>query len=246
MARIDFLAHGKGTQEDADRSYAHAKSLGLPEVVPAEAHSRPLAVVGGAPSINDHADVLRQWPGDVWAINGTMQWCQTHGIAATLFSADPAIENCQNVSHALLAQTCEMRVYDALRSADVRLFIIGPNGLGTGPTSATAALMLAPTLGYTDIAFFGCDSSHASNGRSHAYDNDEVVPFRMLVACHGEEFMTEPEYMMQAEYLALAINRFPHIYKCRSGGLLAAMVAANGDYDVLKVSRSMIDAGLCA
>jgi hypothetical protein len=220
---------------------AHAASLGFPYVDHDGFRFEPLAVLGGGPSLDRHIDEIRMWKGERWAINGAFQWCRSHGIEATLFTIHPAAENMVGCMKAILAETCEPAVFDGLRGADIRLFRIGADApASSGPSSATAALSVAILDGYTDVTFYGTECSF-EDGRSHAYPNDEAQPWVLEVLCDGWHYLTEVEYLLQADCLAAAIRSLPSIYRERSGGLLRAMIAADGYYDITRVSRSLCE-----
>lgn len=231
-----------------DQARAHAdinKRRGLPFVVPAA--TRPgsvLAVVGSAPSINDHLPALKAWPGGIWAINGTWLWAQSHGIEATFFSlccgvgwADVFPEPVGEGHSALITSVAEPALFDIWAKGKVRLVDTIDGTVGSGATTATGALFLAPMLGYAHVVFFGCESSYPGEDNGHAHSHgSKIAPVRVVVRAGGRDYMTTPEFLMQAELMADAIRMAPAVYSERSGGLLSALVA-DPEYDVVAASR---------
>lgn len=211
----------------------HAGGLGLPSYprVAVEAASpHRLAVVGGGASINNHVDALKDWPGEIWAINGALGWCRDRGIAATLFACDPdpiVLKWATGASKALLGNTCDPRVFAMLRDAgaDVTLFNAdGEKGgiVGRG-TTATVAPHLGSRMGYLEgLTFFGCESCYLP-GITHAYQHEPRTD-ELLIECGGNEYLTAPDFYIQAIELSNLIRELPGFLAEESGGLLRAMV----------------------
>lgn len=211
-----------------------ARNTALSKGYPAPSGSGRLAVVGGGPSVARHIEQLRLWPGDIWAINGAAQWCERNGISSFMFSVDPSVHlaaECRGVKRAILATHCDPSAYEALKGATV--YQVSPDV--PGPTSAVGATVSAIEAGYSGITFFGCESSYT--GTTHAY-NCEDVPDLIRVECGGSDYLTKPEYLMQAKQLAQVIRELPTFYSERSGGLLAALIA-DPRHEVVGVSRSL-------
>jgi len=194
-----------------------------------------LAVVGSGRSIASHIAELQSWDGDVWAVNATWGWCETHGIRAYAYSVDPLPELeafIIGARAAVLADHCDPKAFAAVK----RVYrLTGPH---EGPTSANAADLAAIKAGYSSVTYFGCESSFGET--THAYRND-AVPDLIRVECGGESFLTKIEYMKQAKGLADTIRAFPHVFSERSGGLLSAMVK-HGDCEVTHISRGLLAA----
>jgi hypothetical protein len=205
-------------------------SLSSPDV-PEPTGSGPLAVVGGGASIINHIDELREWPGEIWAINGTADYLRENGIECWFYSVDPDPDLAGMVSgKAVLAKHCDPKCF---QNADVAYKTTGPFA---GPTSAVAATSLGLKAGFTPITFFGCESNYGE--QTHAY-RDEVLPNLVELDCGGEIFLTKLELILQAEQLAGVINRFPEHFSERSGGFLRAMIE-HGGYAVKRVSPNIM------
>lgn len=225
------------------------KRRGLPFVVPAA--SRPgsvLAVVGNGPSITDHLPALKAWTGGMWAINGTWLWAQSHGIEATFFSlccgmgwADVFPEPVGEGHSALITTVADPALFDLWADGNVRLVDTIDGTVSVGATTATGAPILGPMLGYSHVVFFGCESSYPGEDNTHAHAHGSIVAkARVVVRSGGRDYMTTPEFLMQAELLAEAIRMAPAVYSERSGGLLSALVA-DPDYDVVAASRDIAE-----
>lgn len=203
----------------------------------------PLAVVGGGPSIERHITTLQEWPGDIWAVNQTVQWCRGHGIQATLFSADadPILARPQFTAGnppALFADIVDPALAGVL--SDMTLFDLGQNVLAYQGTTATCAAVLGPFMGHSQVTFFGCDSCYTPE-RTHAYRQEERQgKLFEVIAANGERFATDAALEMQAAFLSQAIREFPQLYSEASGGLLRAMIF-DPDWYVSEVSEPLFE-----
>ncbi|CAB4171972.1 hypothetical protein UFOVP1349_55 [uncultured Caudovirales phage] len=238
--KLDLVALGCVGNDIADRNIAYAHSLGVPELSASDVRGVKLAVVGGGPSVKDHIQELRDWDGDVWAVNGAYLWCEDNGIDATFFSVDPMPDLAPLIGKAprvFLASVCDPAAFDAAGHSICRVFHIGPGKLLTGATSATAAAAIAPRLDFQSVTFFGCEGSY-SQSHTHVYAGGIQSPWRVLLRCGGEEIHTDAGFLMQAEFLSAVIHAAPSYYSEQSGGLLAALVK-NPDYDVIAMSPAL-------
>src|SRR5690242_12857373 len=78
--------------DEAGRRQNLSKALlrGLPMVDQLPERSEPLAIVASGPSVRDHLDELRDWPGIVWTINGAYAYLLEQGIIPHgFFGMDP-------------------------------------------------------------------------------------------------------------------------------------------------------------
>lgn len=216
--------------------------LGLPDFRSIKPTSKRLAVIGGGPSIREHEDELRSFDGDVWAINGAWAWCKVHGIPARFFTLDPdpiVMRWINGVDKALLCSRVDPQVFYELKGKDVRVFDISQEGgVASGSSTATCAPVLAAALGYTELVFYGCESSYPQD-ETHAYQH-EVREDQLWVTCGGEEYLTAPDFYIQAQELSALIREFPRHFSERSGGLLRALVA-DPKFDVTAVSRNLFE-----
>lgn len=227
---------------------AHARSLGLPYVEAQATCDRVLNIVGRGPSVQWHLNIIRDsddfsagafWrEGDVWAAGTAWRWCSDNGIDATFVCADPSKIFAEpyyaaRVKKAVLAEHCDPDVFHALRHAEIRLYDVqndigGVQGAGT--TSAAMALCAGVLAGYDEFRLWGCEGSYAE--MTHA-DEDQHQKHLITLRCNGQVFRTNPQMVMQSEELAEVIRQHPGMVKDCSGGLLGAMVASCGEWELL-------------
>lgn len=222
--------------ETLARNASHSRTLGLPML--GEARHPFLAVVGGGPSVKDHIDELKSWPGAIWAINGACDYLRGFGIRPRFFSTDPLPGIADLVAcsdSAILATWCDPAAFAAARNVE----LVDIEDCPRGPTTASNAPYLAAQCGFRSVHFFGCESSFGET--THAYDVDRGMNM-LRVVCNGREFLTSPQMMMQAEYLGEILRSVP-VYRDRSGGLLSAVIA-DPEIDVIAASRSVYDAAM--
>lgn len=238
--KIEFIPVNTVSQEVLDRNKLATSRLALPTVGTRPSTRRPLALVGGGPSVCDYVDELKAFNGDIWAINGAWKWCRDNGIDATFYTIDPLPEIAgmvDGVKSAILGDVCDPSVFEKI-SGDIQIFPIGE--IPSGSTSASTCIMIAALCGYSHLTLYGCDSSFTET-KTHVYDGWSPGESRVLAKCGDEEFLTCPQMIMQAEYMAEVIRGVPEYVTIRSGGLLPALVE-HGDWDALKVSRNLMDA----
>ncbi len=199
-----------------------------------KSRSNPLAVVGGGPSAALHLDELRDWQGEIWAINYTAQWLRSVGIDATLFSIDPQPFTVKvEAPKALLCSSCDPSSFVGRQVETFHLAELHDDGIPGSATTATRAPALALRLGHKEVHFFGCEGSFF--GRDHVDRHDDEGN-SLVIRSKGCDFLTYPEFLMQGEHLAGVIRAFPNVFKERSGGLLAALVLDPDDWEVVAVS----------
>lgn len=227
-----------------DAHVAHTLFLGLPFVQPGTAKGKRLAVVGGGPSIKQTASKLHQYD-EVWGINNAAQWVKRHtGIDAALYTVDGAddITVCEDVERAVLSTGVHPNVFAALCGKDVRVFHTNPAPGSDfvahgGCSSACRVPLVALHMGYTEIAFFGCEGSYGET--SHVYPVEERKVL-LVVRADGKDYVTQPDFYMQCEYLAQLIHDYPEVFKDESGGLLGAM-GADPEWEVVAISDQLAD-----
>lgn len=219
------------------------RSIPRCEPLPERENNR-LAIVGSGPSVRDYLDDIRNFDGEVWAINGAYNYLQDQGIVADFLGCDPLPGLCDYLKRPhkdsifYLAGTCDPTTFDAVQGYDVRMWFLTsenikyPPGLWTvigGTTVLLRAPFLAWMLGLRDLTFFGADSSFDPNGRyaypDGSYQWDSEAPVMDVMTGNGEgPFPTEICLMKQAtQFHAIKqIYRGRMEFKC--GGLLAAFM----------------------
>lgn len=223
---------------------SHAVTLGLP-LVKRGTDLGELAVCGGGPSLADHLQELASYAA-VWGINDAASWLNDHGVRATLFTVDP--ENIpsitRNVQRAILGSGVHPEIFKALDGKDVSIFhptpIEGAPFIASGGvSSACRTPIVAFWMGYRSITFFGCEGSFAET--SHVY-GDLARKEQLIIRAGEQTYVTQPDYVMQSEYLAKIISDYPDIFKERSGGLLRSMVEHSKTWEVVAISERLAHA----
>lgn len=240
MPKLKIMARGCVPAEKTSQNIAHAHSLGLPMAI--TGMSNRLAVVGGGPSVKKHIEELINWRGDVWIIGTAFKYLKSKGVTGEFFSIHPSprgAENVAGVQRAIVASCSDPSVFEALDRAYVRIFDLQGD---QGGSSSTAAPCQALRMDYSEVHFFGCDSSYEES--SHAYANVADV-YDIQVTCNGKTFRSCLEFLLQAQYLSAIFRTAPKVFHNRSDGLLKAMVetreidaeTGTGDYDLTHLSR---------
>lgn len=171
--------------------------------------------------------------GDVWAAGTAWRWCSENGIDATFVCADPSTIFADpyygaRVKRAVLSLNCAPETFHALRNASVQVIDVEQDGAGT--TSAAMALCAGLFAGYREFRLWGCEGSYAE--MTHA-DRDEHQKHLIRLRCNGKEFRTNPQMVMQSEEIATLIRANPNEVKDCSGGLLGALVASGGEWELI-------------
>lgn len=232
------------SDEEVQRNIQSANGLGLPTYREVKAGLRKLAVVGGGPSVSEHVEKLRAWDGDIWAINGAWAWLQAHEIDSTFIACDPHPIVCtwaHGVKKAILETRCNPEVFEMLKDAEVTLFDLGaePGQVRCGSSTVTAVPHLAVRMGYQHITIFGCESSYNLKS-THAYFKEDR-PEQLLIECGGVEYLTAPDFYMQAVELYRYIKEVPEFIAEESGGLLRAFLENECKFSIRWVSQSLAE-----
>lgn len=243
--RIQFSAPGCISLEEILSNARRSASLGLPHVI----GKGRLAVVGGGPSTIQHLDELRQWPGEIWGINGAASWLCNQGIENVTFcTLHPGVQGVSpKLKRCVLGDECSPEMFDYLirdRREILLMTDILPNGtrVPRGPSTVTGiAIAMVPTQhwpSFDDMTFFGCECSYAET--THLYDvYDDPKHAWIVVRANGETFRTKTEFLMQAQVLSELIHKYP-TYQERSGGLLAALVQDH-EYEILDAAPWLLE-----
>lgn len=235
-----------GSLPVSDEVVAHnmknANGLGLPNYRRFQPTAKHLAVIGGGPSIREREKQIKEWDGDIWAINGAFQWVRDLGRDAVFLAVDPhpiVLNWLTGVQKALLETRVDPEVFARLSDKEVYVFDIGsePGQLRSGSSAATTTPHLACRIGYHSVTLFGCESSYQPQN-THAYQHEKRDE-EMIVLCGKGEYLTAPDFYMQAIELAKYINEVPEYIKEESGGLLRAMLNNNLEHSIHWVSEGM-------
>ena len=243
MAKILFTALDPVSSAVFKRNREYCHGLGLQELRP---NSMPLAVVGGGHSTTKNIKELQDFDGEVWAINEAFQWCNDNNIKATFYAIDPSPDLatvCGGVKKAILGDTCDPSLFEALKDAEIQLAEIrGPNGIQATISAAATAPFIASRIGHTHLTYFGCEGSFETT--THLYEGPRTKNApnpRLWVNCGGTEYLTTSQYVMGTEFIADVARMVPTWITAADDGFLAALIK-HGDYDVTHVSREIQNA----
>ena len=200
----------------------------------------PCAVVGGGPSVKDNLNLLRDWPGDIFAINETAAYLSDHGIKSYLYMIDchpVQVRAGIHIKGAILATQCNPSqfIYSNIRVFDMVDDSIG--GVEGGPSAACRAPHLFLRMGYEKIYFFGCDSSFFDTTHITG-DTSEMKENLLIIRVNGIDYITNIVFMLQLEQLVLMFKKHPQFLFNASGGLLKA-VLEHDKYEVVGISEDL-------
>jgi hypothetical protein len=214
-------------------------------------HERPLLIVGSGPSVSGLIEYIKDWPGDVWAINGAYDFLLSHGlICEGFFGIDPLPEladylrNANEYTTFYISSFCDPAVLDAIEGRKVLLwhamaenrevFPEGHQMIYGGTTAVTRAPFLALALGYRDINMIGVDSSYDKERGQYCYQwgtyKTDIAEMTIPVSINGEgPFFTEIGLCKQVAQLGTmltAFNRTKEMLKIDPAGLMGAFMRA--------------------
>jgi uncharacterized Rossmann fold enzyme len=244
---------------DADQRQAaidYALKLKVPWAIRHKRRPGKVAIVASGPSATEYVDLLKDWDGEIWGINGAFVWMRHRGIKPTAFvGLDPEpilkdylIETPDDATYYLAAQV-HPEVFDHLAGNKVKLwfaaesqvkFPFGAVPIFGGSTCLGRAPNLAYHLGYREVHIFGCDSSFTD--KSHVYGDAGYPPGTFPVEMGGRVWMSTRQMFQQACDFAEAMVEWarpgddgsePLSVSLYGEGLLQAMYAetfANGGY----------------
>lgn len=230
--RIEFNVTSTSVPDaQVERNIAYARSLGLPFAA-RRASGRALNLIGRGPSVARHTETLKTDDADAWACGTAWAWCRDNGIEATLVCLDPHPKMADYIAgceRAILHPQCDPSVFAALEGGDCKL--ISPEFEECGSTAAMLALAVGVTL-ENETRIFGCEGSYA--GTTHV-DEDIPQPNEMFVRVNGEVFRTNTQMLIQSEQMAEILRSArPGLLVDRSGGLMSALVASGGEWDLVR------------
>jgi hypothetical protein len=233
---------------ELDRNVAYSRSTGLPIFQPEGPKDRPIMILSGGPSLNDHAEEILAFNGDVMAIAQTHQWCYKHAIPFNyaVFS-DPReyctqyIEQVDPAARYLIASHCHPKFVDKLKHLPfAELVHVGQaeteyrfkNDDGTTQHYVAVAahtsligIKCAILMGYTDIHLVGMDSCYM-NGQRHSYEKPKQVDRKLMdVHVRGRAFLCDSSMAVQAMEMKEFVRRFGDQFQLTiyGDGLIANM-----------------------
>lgn len=226
------------------RNLAASLARCLPNCMEQPERTGKLAIVGSGPSVREHLEELRSWPGEIWAVNGAYDYLLSEGIVPRGFLAvDPLpglaeyLKNPQPQTTFYVSGLCDPSVLDALDGHNVRLWfpvqdsVKYPHGLwlvSGGTTALTRSPFLAHMLGWRDLTYFGADSSFDRSRycyRDGTYVEDNKDPISWVKTPNGEgPFPTTLTMLKQVSQFGSIHPHFKGKMEFRCGGLLDAFL----------------------
>lgn len=213
------------------------RARGIPKVGTLPVKPR-LAIVGGGPDLGPFVDELKCFDGDIWAINGAYKWCKSSGIDATFYGIDPSfrlLPLVRNVHKAVLADTVHQSVFENLGAKVIEIAWTGPSDIKHSTTAAATAPMIAAERGHRHVTFYGCQSSFTAV-TTHMYKNDALS--KIWIKCGDVEYVSCPQFIMQAEFLAGLVRGLPKGLAVRGQGFLSSLIE-HGTFEVTHVTKSI-------
>ena len=221
------------------KNVEHALSLGLPELVPVDAHKGEVCIVGGAPSVARYLPEIAARAANghqVWALNGSAKYLAESGVrvdAQWIVDARPG--NAKFVMPGVtqyIASQCDGAVFAVADKAvvwhEAECGDFVPTNrpasfIGGGTTVGVKAVAGAYALGYRKMHVYGMDSSFEGEAH-HAYaqpENDQ--DFWVTVHAEDRQFNAAPWMIRQVEDfqgLASELAQLGCEIEVRCGGLL--------------------------
>lgn len=213
----------------------YASRLKLRELQTVEPHHGKVAIVASGPSVKDYLYKLRNFDGDIIAINKENQHLQDEGIKfQKVVVIDPLImpeylgTPLKDVTY-YFASNCNPKLFDAYKDYNVVLFHIFSDGVVypkkkkhmiVGSVAGLAAIRVAKHLGYRDIHVFGMDCSWEDDNHIKVYEDKNKTSYNnniLIVEANGKKFKTSIGFLGAADdfckyYLANTNNAKLKVY----------------------------------
>jgi len=236
-------------QENVEANIRANSKRPLPFLSQQTEKSEPLAIVGGGPTLKHTINQLLEFKGKILVCSSAHDYLISQGVKpdyAVFCDAMPSpqwLELKRPDCIYLLATQCDRTLFDHLADCSVVMWHVNADipeevfgGRGRIPGGCTAALRsiaLGMVLGYTDLHFFGVDSSFEDEKFAYPDDTDthEVVDAQI----NGRVFKTTLPLIAQAQDLQRLCTNYGHLFS----------VTVHGDSlfaDVWKDMRAKVDA----
>lgn len=215
----------------------------------------PCAVVGGGPGLDSCLNALREWKGDIFAINDTAGYLSDQGISSYIYSID-AIDVLYKIGPLVKGAVFATRVHPIqfkhMKKKPIRVFSMaednGGQGIEGGPTGVCRTPHLFLQMGYRAVVYFGIEgcfynATHSGGNRDDAFWN------MMIIEVAGKQFLTNGGLLLQTQCMAEYFKNYPNFLVNASGGFLEAMIKDPEGWDVVAVSgdlRSQYQANGCS
>ncbi len=230
---IDCVVEKDQRQKNIESNAAR----GLPLCAVQPLKKQKLAIVASAPSVGDYVDMLREWDGVIWGINGAFHWMMHRGIKPHAFvGVDPELllkdylVDPPKAATYYLASQVHPGVFDHLKDHNVHLWHMSDKEIDWKPgmilvhggsSCLTRAPWLGCMLGYEEIHIFGGDSSFTH--KSHVYGGLPPSNFCFAEA-NGKVYKTHKVMLVQACDMVDLVQSFPGTISIHGEGLMQAMV----------------------
>jgi hypothetical protein len=213
----------------------YACKLKLPELETVPPHNKKVAIVASGPSLKEYLKDLKNFDGDIIAINKENQHLQDEGIKfQKVVVIDPLIlpqylgKPLTDVTY-YFASNCSPELFRAYKDYNVILFHIFSDGVVypknkkhmiVGSIAGLAAIRVAKHLGYRDIHIYGMDCSWEDDNQIKVYEDKTKTSYNnniLIVEANGKKFKTSIGLIGAAEdfckyYLANTNNAKITVY----------------------------------
>lgn len=239
FGRMDCVADADTRQKHIDS----AVNRKLRPVIKRKERKGKLAIVASGPSATEFIPMLKEWDGEIWAINRAFEWLRHRGVKPTGFlGIDPEwfLVEClpnipEDVTYYLAAQVHPC-VFDHLKDRDVRLWFMADDQVKLpwdaypiygGSTCLSRAPNLGWAQGWRDVHVFGGDSSFTH--KTHVHGGD--LPANAIeTRVNGQAFKTTGVMMAQAfefveQFPEWARMKPPLSVSIYGDGLMSALIA---------------------
>lgn len=207
----------------------------------------PCAVVGGSPNIINALHVLRQWKGDIFAINDTAGYLSAQGIPHYLLAidCDPNPWKIGPLTKgAVFASRVHRNQMKQFKRAQVRIFNMAEDGdaidrgVEGGPTAVCRTPHLLLRMGYQAVYYFGIDScfyneTHITGTYKTAHAN------MMIIRVKDVDYLSNAALLLQVQHMVDVFRKYPQFLKCASGGLMRAMLEHPDDWSVVAITEDL-------
>lgn len=225
---------------DAALHMRYAATLNLPNLKRRQLPRVGRAIiVGGAPSIKDHLEEIRELAKDplnaVFAVNWSHTWLIERGVipkACVFFEIDAEPDTVLKAAHKdvtyFICCHCHNKTFDMLNGYKRVLWHTPPNSeaekqvheelfadvdmCGGGVGTFTRTMSVALFLGFRHFDLFGCDSSFPENGGTHVkgYETPMDEKTDSIYVQAKDEKSGEVRQFKTLGYLALQMEEFKH------------------------------------
>jgi len=232
------------TTDNRQAGINHKRSLKYPHVTWGALRYPECAVVGGGPSLERSLPVLREWQGDIFAINDTAKYLSDNGIHCYIYAIDGTTIPYRIgmlVKGALFATRVHKIQFAQMKGREIRVFTMAEEGPGIagGPTAACRTPHLLLSMGYRGITYFGLDGSfegdttHISGKSLSAHDN------MLIIRVNDIDYVSHSGFMLQNEWMVEAFNKYPEFLHNASGGLFTAMLENPYTWSVIAIAEDL-------